>query len=49
MPFFSAIGLSTGIATVGYVVLIAIWVAALIVAIGARRQEQEEAAEGQAV
>jgi len=47
--FFEAIGLSTGIATVGYVVIVAVWVAALIFAIGARREEQEEAPEGQAV
>src|SRR5215217_2339153 len=47
--FFSAIGLSTGVAAVAYVVLIAVWVAALIFAISARRQEQEEAPEGQAV
>jgi uncharacterized protein len=47
--FFDAVGLSGGLATVAYVVLIAVWIAALIFAIGARRQEQEEAAEGQAV
>jgi mannitol-specific phosphotransferase system IIBC component len=47
--FFSAIGLSTGLATVAYIVLVAVWVAALIFAIGARREEQEEGAEGQTV
>src|SRR5919112_3415866 len=47
--FFEAIGLSTGIAAVGYVVIVTVWVAALIFAIGARRPEQEEAPEGQAV
>ena len=47
--FFSAIGLSTTVATVAYVVLVAVWVAALIFAIGARRHDQEEAPEGQAV
>jgi hypothetical protein len=47
--FFDAIGLSSSVATVAYIVLIAVWVAALIFAIGARRQEQEEAPEGQAV
>ena len=47
--FFGAIGLSASIATVAYILLIAVWVAALVFAIGARRQDQEEAAEGQAV
>ncbi len=47
--FFSAIGLSSSVATVAYIVLIAVWVAALIFAIGARREDEEEAAEGQAV
>jgi len=46
--FFSAIGLSTGIATVAYILLVAVWIAALVFAIGARRQDQEEA-EGQPV
>jgi uncharacterized membrane protein YfcA len=46
--FFSAIGLSTGMATVAYILLVAVWIAALVFAIGARRQDQEEA-EGQPV
>ena len=44
--FFSAIGLSTGVATAAYVLLVAVWIAALAFAIAARRQDQEEA-EGQ--
>ena len=47
--FFGAIGLSPSLATVAYVLIIGVWIAALIFAIGARRQEQEEAPEGQAV
>src|SRR5215217_689118 len=47
--FFSAIGLATSVATVAYVLLVAVWIAALAFAIGARRQDQEEAPEGQAV
>jgi mannitol-specific phosphotransferase system IIBC component len=47
--FFEAIGLTPSLATVGYIVLVAVWVAALIFAIGARRTDQEEATEGQAV
>ena len=47
--FFSAIGLSTGVATVAYVLLVAVWIAALAFAIAARREDQEEAPEGQAV
>jgi uncharacterized membrane protein YfcA len=47
--FFGAIGLPTSVATVAYILLIAVWIAALVFAIGARREEQEEAAGGQAV
>jgi mannitol-specific phosphotransferase system IIBC component len=47
--FFDAVGISGGLAIAAYVVIIAVWVAALIVAIGARRQEQDEGVEGQAV
>ena len=47
--FFGAVGLPSSLTTVAFVAIIAIWVAALIFAIGARRQEQEEAPEGQAV
>ena len=47
--FFSAIGLATSVATVAYVLLVAVWIAALAFAIGAKRQDQEEAVEGQAV
>jgi uncharacterized membrane protein YfcA len=47
--FFGAIGLPSNIATVAYILLIGVWIAALVFAIGARRQEQEEATEGQAV
>src|SRR5215203_3879805 len=46
---FGAIGLPTSVATVAYILLIAVWIAALVFAIGARREEQEEAAGGQAV
>jgi uncharacterized protein len=44
--FFSAIGLATSVATVAYVLLVAVWIAALAFAIAARRQDQEETAEG---
>jgi uncharacterized membrane protein YfcA len=47
--FFGAVGLPSSLTTVAFVAIIAVWVAALIFAIGARRQEQEEAPEGQAV
>jgi len=47
--FFGAIGLSASIATVAYILLIAVWIAALVFAIGARHQDQEETPEGQAV
>src|SRR5215203_385300 len=47
--FFSAIGLATSVATVANVLLVAVWIAALAFAIGAKRQDQEEAVEGQAV
>jgi len=47
--FFGAIGLPSGVATVAYVLLVGVWIAALVFAIGARRQDQEEAAEGQTV
>src|SRR5215213_9692456 len=47
--FFSAIGLSTSLATVAYVLLVAVWIAALAFAIVARRKDQEETPEGQAV
>jgi uncharacterized protein len=47
--FFGAVGLPSSLTTVAFVAIIAIWVAALIFAIGARREEQEEAPEGQAV
>jgi uncharacterized membrane protein YfcA len=47
--FFGAVGLSSSVSTVAFILIIAVWIAALAFAIGARRQEQEEAAEGQAV
>src|SRR5215208_3738560 len=47
--FFGAVGLPSSLTTVAFVAIIAIWVAALIFAIGAKRQDQEEAVEGQAV
>src|SRR5215203_1810148 len=47
--FFSANGLATSVATVAFILIIAVWIAALAFAIGAKRQDQEEAAEGQAV
>jgi uncharacterized protein len=47
--FFGAVGLPSNVSTVAFIAIVAIWVAALIFAIGARRQEQEEPAEGQAV
>jgi uncharacterized protein len=47
--FFGAIGLSSSLSTVAFILIIAVWIAALVFAIGARRQEQEEAPEGQAV
>src|SRR5918992_891289 len=47
--FFGAVGLSSGLSTVAFIIIIAVWIAALAFAIGAKRQEQEEAVEGQAV
>src|SRR5215211_5558795 len=47
--FFGAVGLSSSLSTVAFVLIIAVWTAALAFAIGAKRQDQEEAAEGQAV
>src|SRR5215204_2504055 len=47
--FFGAIGLPTSVATVAFILIIAVWITALAFAIGARRQDQEEAVEGQAV
>jgi uncharacterized protein len=47
--FFGAVGLPSSLSTVAFVLIIAVWIAALVFAIGARRQDQEEAAEGQAV
>ena len=45
--FFGAVGLSSSLSTVAFILIIAVWITALAFAIGARRQEQEEAAEGQ--
>jgi uncharacterized membrane protein YfcA len=47
--FFSAVGLSTSLTAVAYVLLVAVWIAALAFAIVAKRKDQEEAAEGRAV
>jgi hypothetical protein len=48
--FFGAVGLPSSFSTVAFILIIAVWIAALVFAIGARRQDQEEAAaEGQAV
>ena len=47
--FFGAVGLSSSLSTVAFILIIAVWIAALAFAIGARRQDQEEAVEGQAV
>jgi len=47
--FFGAVGLPSSLTTIAFVAIIVVWVAALIFAIGARRQEQDEAPEGQAV
>jgi uncharacterized membrane protein YfcA len=47
--FFGAVGLSSSLSTVAFIFIIAVWIAALAFAIGARRQDQEEAVEGQAV
>jgi uncharacterized protein len=46
--FFGAIGLSSSLSTVAFILIIAVWITALAFAIGARRQDQEEAVEGQA-
>ena len=42
--FFGAVGLSSSVSTVAFILIIAVWIAALAFAIGARRQDQEEAA-----
>ena len=47
--FFGAVGLPSSLTTVAFILIIAVWIAALAFAIGARRQDQEEAVEGQAV
>ena len=47
--FFGAVGLSSSLSAVAFILIIAVWIAALAFAIGARRQDQEEAVEGQAV
>ena len=47
--FFGAVGLSSSFSTVAFILIIAVWIAALAFAIGAKRQDQEEAVEGQAV
>jgi uncharacterized protein len=47
--FFGAVGLSSSISTVAFILIIVVWIAALAFAIGAKRQDQEEAVEGQAV
>ena len=47
--FFGAVGLSSSLSTVAFILIIAVWIAALAFAIGAKRQDQEEAVEGQAV
>jgi uncharacterized protein len=47
--FFGAVGLSSSISAVAFILIIAVWIAALAFAIGARSQDQEEAVEGQAV
>src|SRR5215212_3442873 len=44
--FLGAVGVSPTLATGAYVLLVAVWIAAIVFAIGARRQDQE-AAEGQ--
>jgi hypothetical protein len=45
--FFGAIGLSSSVSIVAFILIVAVWIAALVFAIVARRQEQEEAVEGQ--
>src|ERR671920_268154 len=47
--FFGAVGLPSSLSTVAFILIIAVWIAALAFAIGARRQDQEEVVEGQAV
>src|SRR5215203_4422068 len=47
--FFGAVGLSSRLSTVAFILIIAVWIAALAFAIGAKRQDQEEAVEGQVV
>jgi uncharacterized membrane protein YfcA len=47
--FFGAVGLPSSLTTVAFILIIAVWIAALAFAIGAKRQDQEEAVEGQAV
>jgi hypothetical protein len=47
--FFGAVGLPSSLTTGAFVLIIVVWIAALAFAIGARRQEQEEAVEGQTV
>src|SRR5215207_3894985 len=47
--FFGAIGLSSSLSTVAFILIIAVWITALAFAIGAKRQDQEEAVEGQVV
>jgi uncharacterized membrane protein YfcA len=47
--FFGAVGLSSSLSTVAFILIIGVWIAALAFAIGAKRQDQEEAVEGQAV
>jgi uncharacterized protein len=47
--FFGAVGLPSSLSTVAFILIIAVWIAALAFAIGAKRQDQEEAVEGQTV
>jgi uncharacterized membrane protein YfcA len=46
--FFDAVGISASIASVLYVVLVAVWIAALAFAVMAMRRDRRAAAEGQA-
>src|SRR5215211_2333612 len=46
--FFGAVGLSSSLSTVAFVLIIGVWIAALAFAVGARSQDQEGAVEGQA-
>jgi hypothetical protein len=45
--FFEAIGLTGVTASIGYVLIVAVWIAAIVFAISAIRRDQTAGAEGQ--